>query len=170
MPQQTPSRTAGTWIGLLFMAVGTGTIVMMTVSPEGLNAPYWVAVAAASTFVLAGASVVANAWGLGWLSYWIAPVLLLGLAMPGLWILVAPGELHCTASASFMASTAGDLTCRAVFGFGAMLVLAVAVFAVARLVRGRGRPKSGGAEDGVAASSPTAPEAGRSRAASPDRR
>jgi hypothetical protein len=141
MTQQAPSRTAVTWIGLLFMAVGLGTIVMMTVSPEGLNAPYWVAVAAASTFVLAGASVVANAWGLGWLFYWIAPILLVGLATPGLWILVAPGEQHCTASVNFVASAAGDLTCRAVFGLGGALVLAIALFAVARLVRGRGRPR-----------------------------
>jgi hypothetical protein len=137
-------------VGVIFVAAGLGLMAMMTVSPEGLEVPYWVGMAAASTFALAGASVIVQDLGHDLAGRLLALGAVLGLATPGLWILLDPAEKQCTASVGFFGggatSGAGDLVCRAVFGFGGALALAIAVFGIvtfARHVRRRKPPHGG---------------------------
>lgn len=125
--------------GWLFVAIGLAIIVAMTVWPDGLEVPYWVAVAAASTFSFAGASVVLTGVGFPRLGRAMTLPVLVGLATPGLWILFDPGEKSCTSSGAIVLG-AGDLVCRGVFGAGAVIVLLVLALAVVAAVRDwRGR-------------------------------
>jgi hypothetical protein len=125
--------------GSVFVAAGLGIMMMMTLSPEGLNAPYWVGMVAASTFALAGASVMAQGFGWNVAGRLLAVLTVLCLATPGLWILLDPAEKHCTASIGFIgggiASGAGDLVCRAAFGFGGAITLAIGAVALVAFVR-----------------------------------
>lgn len=122
------------WFGVLFVVVGLAIMAGMIVSPEGLNVPMWVGLAAASTFVFAGASVVAQSLGFAGLGKWIGVLVVFLLAVPGFWIMLGSGEMSCSRNVTFLSestSTAGDLECRIVFGAGAFVVLAMAVaFAV----------------------------------------
>ena len=128
------------WFGALFVVVGIAIMAMMVLSPEGLNAPMWVGLAAAATFSVAGASVVAQSLGYARLGRWIGVVVVLLLAVPGLWIMLGSGKMSCTRSVTFLWSssgTAGDLECRVVFGAGAIVVLAMAVAFAWAAWRGR---------------------------------
>jgi hypothetical protein len=138
-PKTADSRDApanNLWFGALFVVVGLAVIAGMVFSPHGLTVPMWVGLAAASTFVLAGLSVMAQSLGLARLGRSIAILVVVGLSVPGFWIMFGSGEMSCSRSVTFLgsesSSTAGDLECRIVFGAGAVLTLAVAVaFAVA---------------------------------------
>jgi hypothetical protein len=98
----------------------------MVVSPDGLNVPLWVGLAAASVFVFAGASVLAQSFGFARGGQWLAVALVVLLAVPGFWIMLAPGEQSCERSVT-IAAIAGDLECRAVLGAGAFVTLAAAL-------------------------------------------
>lgn len=132
-------RRAALLFGGLFVLVGIGVITMITLSPEGLRAPYWVAVAASATFSFAGLAIIAQAFGLARFGRWLAVCVLLGLAAPGLWILLDPAEKSCSGSigvgGASLTTGAGDLMCRAVFGFGGALTLLVTLFLVVALFR-----------------------------------
>lgn len=126
------------WFGVLFVVVGLAIVAMMILSPEGLNAPMWVGLAAASTFVFAGASVVAQSLGFAGLGKWIGVLVVFLLTVPGFWIMLGSGEMSCSRSISFLSSGAGgDLECRVVFGAGAIAVLAMAVAFAWAAWRGR---------------------------------
>ena len=143
------------FVGGLFVAVGLGVMAMMTFSPEGLQVPYWVAMTAAATFALAGASVMVQAMG------WIGFSRLLGvgtvlcLATPGLWIMLDPGDKQCSGSVGIggfsIGSDVGDFMCRAVFGFGGALTLVFAAFSAFALIRYLRQRKKDRQADGVEA-------------------
>jgi len=142
-PKTTASRNApanNLWFGALFVVVGLAIMAMMILSPEGLNAPMWVGLAAASTFVFAGASVVAQSLGFAGLGKWIGVLVVFLLAVPGFWIMLGSGDMSCSRSVSFLWSSSGeggDLECRVVFGAGAIVVLAMAVAFAWAAWRGR---------------------------------
>lgn len=140
-PNAADDRNAPTnnvWFGVLFVVVGLAIMAGMIVSPEGLNVPMWVGLAAASTFVFAGASVVAQSLGFAGLGKWIGVLVVFLLAVPGFWIMLGSGEMSCSRSASFLSSsTAGDLECRIVFGAGAIVIVAMAVAFAWAAWRGR---------------------------------
>ena len=128
------------WFGVLFVVVGLAIMAGMIVSPEGLNVPMWVGLAAASTFVFAGASVVVQSLGFGRAGRWIGVFVVFLLTVPGFWIMLGSGEMSCTRSVSFLWSSSGeggDLECRIVFGAGAIVVLAMAVAFAWAAWRGR---------------------------------
>jgi hypothetical protein len=98
----------------------------------------WVGLAAASTFVFAGASVVAQSLGFAGLGKWIGVFVVFLLTVPGFWIMLGTGDMSCSRSISFLASGAGgDLECRVAFGAGAIVVLAMAVAFAWAAWRGR---------------------------------
>lgn len=134
MQAASPVRTA--WFGGLFVLIGLGLMAGMVVSPEGLNVPLWVGLAAASVFVFAGATVLAQSFGLARQGQWLAVLVVFGLSVPGFWIMLAPGEQSCERSVTF-AAVAGDLECRAVFGAGAFVTLAAALALALAAWRGR---------------------------------
>ena len=121
--------------GAVFVCIGLGMIAMVHVDPSGLNAPYWVVIAAMLTFVVAGLSVIARALGRERLAEAIALLVVFGLAAPGLWILFDPLEKSCSATSGFFTREAGDLECRLVFGIGGGITLLVGFVAVAMFVR-----------------------------------
>jgi hypothetical protein len=135
--------TNNVWFGVLFVVVGLATMAMMILSPEGLNVPVWVGLAAAATFVFAGASVVVQSLGFARASRWIGVLVAFLLAVPGFWIMFGSGEMSCSRSVTFLSestSTAGDLECRIVFGAGAFVTLAIAVAFAVVAWRGRRSP------------------------------
>lgn len=125
--------------GGLFVATGIGIMLMITLSPEGLNVPYWVGMVAAATFAFAGASVMVQ--GLGWdgVGRLFGVLTVLCLATPGLWILLDPGDKQCNGSIDIggfsLGSGVGDFMCRAVFGLGGIVTLAVGVLALVMFIR-----------------------------------
>lgn len=142
-------RRAQLGFGGLFVAAGLGMMVMMTVSPEGLQVPYWVAMVAAAAFAFAGASVMVQGLGSALLGRLLALMTVLCLATPGLWIMLDPADKQCTASIGFFGTSttsgAGDLMCRAVFGFGGAVTLLIGVVALVAFVRHlRRRSREGG--------------------------
>jgi hypothetical protein len=58
-----PTRKQAIAIGCAAIALGAGSAAAIYLHPEGLRAPAWVAYAAVSTFVLAGAALLAGAFG-----------------------------------------------------------------------------------------------------------
>ncbi len=133
---QAASSIHAAWFGGLFVLIGLGLMAGMVVSPQGLTVPLWVGLAAASVFVFAGATVLAQAFGFARQGQWIAVLVVLGLSVPGLWIMFAPGEQSCERSV-VLSSVAGDLECRAVFGAGAFVTLAAALALAWAAWRGR---------------------------------
>ncbi len=141
----------GTGFGAIFVVVGIGMMVMMATDQSGLHVPLWVAEAAASCFALAGASIIAQAYGKLRLARAFSLGVIYGLAVPGLWIAFGSDGSGCTASGSFgpvsFEGMASGLSCRIVFGAGAVIVLACAVAVTYGIMRGVGfQPKAPGAQ------------------------
>jgi hypothetical protein len=104
--------------------------VAITVHPDGLNAPAWVAYVAAASFGLAGLSALAQAFRRISLAYGLVCWLLCALLLIELWIAFGPGARQCTIRVPGLASLPADLGCRSVFGLGALLVGVMLVLAI----------------------------------------
>lgn len=123
------------WVGLGVGGVGLAMIILITVSPEGLNAPYWVAIAACGAFVFAGLSIIAHALGWSMVNALSNVLIVAALATPGFWIMLDPGPKACTGGFSFLAGGLGlsaggaapDWQCRLVFGAGAVITALIGV-------------------------------------------
>lgn len=136
----------GTGFGAIFVVVGLGMMVMMAVDQTGLNVPLWVAEGAASCFAMAGASIIAQAYGKLRLARAFSLGVIYGLAVPGLWIAFGSDGSGCTSSIGIgpisFDSLASGLSCRIVFGAGAVIVLACAVAVTYAIMRSVGfQPK-----------------------------
>jgi hypothetical protein len=117
--------------GLLALGVGIGLLLAVNFDPEAAKAPVWVVNAAAMCFVFAGCSVLAN--GIGWplVSRLSGAAVAWMLAVPGLWMLFDGQGVQCAASIDMgglsAASAAASGLCRAVFGIGGLVTLAIAI-------------------------------------------
>lgn len=135
-------RTPGVGFGLIFVCVGLGMMALMAVDQTGLNAPLWVAEAAASCFALAGASIIAQSYGKIRLSRACSLGVIYGLAVPGLWIAFGSDGSGCSTSIGLgpisFDSMASGLSCRLVFGIGAVITLACAVAVTYAVLRSFG--------------------------------
>jgi hypothetical protein len=143
MPAGPAQERQPLWAGLSLVALGLAVMAGMALSPEGLNAPFWVAAVAVSAFIFAGISISARALRIGWLNA-LANIAVVGaLATPGFWILLDPGPKRCSGGVSLFAfgtgggwfGAAGDLTCRLAFGAGAILTALVAIALVVSTLR-----------------------------------
>lgn len=139
------SRRQGVVIGSGAMAIGVGLFVAAHLYPQKASAPLFVVDAAAAAFFCAGVIVVAEVFGQRLLSRLAGLALIYLLAVPGLWMLFA-GDGACTiggaVSGLTMATTGSDFTCRAAFGLGGVVVLAVALLMSWQALRGRHRPQA----------------------------
>ncbi len=125
------ARTAGLWLGAVFVLIGLGVGTGMVLDPKGLTVPLWLGLAVAATFSAAGLSVILRALGYSGVAQLFGVVCAFGLALPGLWFLVEPAGGSCTRSFLFWTSTTGGAECRLVFGVGGIVTLLIAVaFAV----------------------------------------
>jgi hypothetical protein len=125
MPTSRP-RDLQFW-GIVTTGLGVAVVAMVALHPENLRAPAWVVYAAASTFVFAGITMIADARGAGRWQRWLAIPILLALAVPAAWVAFGPGDRECTLSLPFVSTTAGEALCRGAFGLGFLLAVAIAV-------------------------------------------
>lgn len=137
---ESPTRTQAIVIGWLTIALGLGSAAAIYLHPQSLRAPAWVAYAAVSTFVFAGTSLLAGAFGAKRLVSWLGVLITLGLLVPGLWVAFGPGGRDCSFSLPFVSGRASELVCRAGFGLGALLCVAFLVLLVSRASRAPAAP------------------------------
>ena len=135
-----PTRRQSIVVGIVAIAAGAGSALAIYLRPQALRAPAWVAYAAIATFVLAGASLLAGALGAKWLARWLGVLIMCALLVPGLWIAVGPGARDCSFSLGFLSSVASELFCRAGFGLGPLLCVALLVLLVGRAFKANRGP------------------------------
>jgi len=121
--------------GLAAAAMGVITMVVMVLDPAELRVPFWVAFAAASTFVTAGAALICGAFAATKLEGFFGVLAVLGLLVPSAWIAFGPGDHVCTVTLPFITTAGAEWLCRAAFGLGALLVLAVLILFGRRAAR-----------------------------------
>jgi hypothetical protein len=151
--QDQPVSSPQPLAGLLFLLFGLlpvlGFFGIGPLTSDQVNGPPWLGLAAGGIFVAAGLALM-----LGNRAERLTEVLALaiigGLASIGNWIAFGAGERVCGGSISlpFIANTGefSDLACRLPFGFGAMVVNAILLLAMANLLRKTlgGPPKAAG--------------------------
>ena len=128
-PQLSPRSSVALGLGLIAMSLGFGALIYF--QPQQLNAPAWVAYAAASAFLLAGLQVLAGTEKAGPLQDWLAVALILALLLPGAWVAFGGGNRQCEVTLPFIAFTS-EGSCRVAFGVGALLGLAVFMLFIRR--------------------------------------
>jgi len=114
-------------LGLLLIAMGLGTAALIFLQPQQLRVPAWVAYAAVSTFPLAGVALIAGAFGATRLLPWLGVLVVTGLLVPGLWATFGAGPQKCSVYVGDIGVAASDWVCRAGFGLGSAITLAILV-------------------------------------------
>lgn len=141
-----PKLPPGARFGAIFIIVGLGMMLMMYLDQSGLNVPLWVAEAAAACFAFAGASMLARAFGKLHLASALSLGVVYALAIPGLWIAFGSDGSGCTVSGGIgffsFVRDAGALSCRLVFGAGAIITVAAAIALTWAVLRRRALPPS----------------------------
>jgi len=119
-------KTAG------YSALGVAVLIAVSVTlhPEKLNAPAWVAYAAALSFALAGFSALAQAFKHKSLAYGLTCWILAAMFLVELWVAFGPGTRQCALRVPGLADFPANLGCRFAFGLGALLVGVMLVLAV----------------------------------------
>ena len=110
---------------LLSIAAGLLTAAMITLHPEGLHVPAWVAYVACAAFVFAGLTIIAHEFALPRAHAWLVVACVASLLVPGAWVAFGPGVRECSVSGPFLTSVGSDLICRGAFGVGAAIVAAL---------------------------------------------
>ncbi|HVE88650.1 MAG TPA: hypothetical protein VNA44_03035 [Burkholderiaceae bacterium] len=116
---------------------GLLTAAMITLHPEGLNVPAWVAYVACAAFVFAGLTIMADEFALGRMYAWLVIACVVSLLVPGAWVAFGPGARECSVSGPFLSGIGSELVCRGAFGLGAVIVAALLVWIVLRSLRQR---------------------------------
>lgn len=117
-------------VGLAGLAIGGLIALGVTLHPEGLNTPRWVAYLAASAFVFAGCSTFARAYQRAFLAEGCVSLLLTAMLLIGLWIAIAPGARQCVGGIAGLGFAASDTSCRVAFGLGSIVVAVMLFLAV----------------------------------------
>jgi hypothetical protein len=115
--------------------MGVLTMVLMVFDPEELRVPFWVAFAAASTFVTGGAALISGAFAAHKLEGGFGVLAVVGLLVPAAWIAFGPGDHVCTVTLPFLSIAGAEWLCRGAFGLGTLLVLAVLLLFGRRVAR-----------------------------------
>ena len=126
---------------MISTVAGLLTAAMITLHPEGLNVPAWVAYVACAAFVFAGLTIMAHEFGFHRTHAWLVVGCVASLWVPGAWVAFGPGVRECSVSGPFLSGTGSDLVCRGAFGLGAVIVAALLVWIVLRALRERARIK-----------------------------
>jgi hypothetical protein len=121
--------------GWAAVALGVFGIVMMVQHPENARAPGWVAYAAVTAFIFAGAGLLAGVYGTKRAGDWISLGAVVSLLVTAAWVSFGPGPRNCKALLFFVSATAGDWLCRGAFGLGTLLLVLICVLMVRRLLR-----------------------------------
>lgn len=124
-------------MGIVMLLVGAFVAAMVTLHPQALKAPAWVAYLCAGVFALAGATALARAWQHPVLADGLVCLVLAGMLLAGLWIAVGPGSRQCLAGVFRASGMISEAACRAAFGLGALVVGAMLALAVRGWLRRR---------------------------------
>ena len=130
-------------IGAATLLLAAFLAVLITLRPEELRAPAWVAYLAAGVFAIAGSVVLARAYGRPLLANGLMGLVLGGMMVIGLWIAFGPGARECGGGVfrgGVAATAVSETTCRTVFGVGALVVASMLLLAI----RGWLKRRSGG--------------------------
>lgn len=126
----TPGKRAV--IGLAAIATGVLVAASVTLNPEKLQVPSWVALCASGSFVIAGIAIAIRGIVSEKIYDWIMVALVALLAAIPAWIALGPGTRVCTATVPFFA---GELLCRVGFGLGGAILLGVLAIAILKAVK-----------------------------------
>jgi prepilin signal peptidase PulO-like enzyme (type II secretory pathway) len=140
---QQPSKRTLILVGLLAMGAGFMVIALgagwITTAPENFKAPRWVIIAAGLMFVFAGLSMLGPRSADSLIGAIVAAVMVSLFAAVGSWVAFGSGERHFTGTigsgAARLSSNASEWSGRAVFGVGAILLLAMSAWAWWRCVQ-----------------------------------
>ena len=132
---QVNERTRTALFGGLFAAAGIGAAAGIYWHPERLRVPGWVAYAACVAFVFAGLSGVAQAFSRPTAATWLSVAFMAALVLTALWVALGPGSRECTVSLSSFGWLGSSWLCRGVFGFGALVGVAVLLWVFLRALR-----------------------------------
>jgi hypothetical protein len=126
-------------IGLLPIGVSTG---ILPANPASIHAPRWVLALCGAAFLSAGAMIVAR--GTACVADLAAFVLLVTLGVTGGWVALVGQSSALVGGVPMLGRHANAILARALFGFGALVSLALAAYAASRVCVGRGGTAGGG--------------------------
>ena len=107
----------------------------VSLHPEKLNTPAWVAHLAAGAFLLGGLIVVFRSAGHSRAAQWAVCALLAVFVCMGAWIALGPGGEQCTGGFAGLSFEPSATHCRTAFGAGTLVVMAMLAFAVRDVLR-----------------------------------
>ena len=122
--------------GIAVVALGLLLLVLMVAFPERLRVPAPVGYLAAGAFVVAGLLALANVFGGRRTRAWLAVALLSCMTAPAAWIAIGPGQRSCSVALGPLLGVTGGAACRAAFGVGAIVGLALVAVALREAMRG----------------------------------
>ena len=128
-------RRQRVFAGCAAIGLGAFGIVMVALHPENARSPAWVAYAALSAFIFAGASLLAVEFAGKRAGDWIGLLAVVALLATAAWVSFGPGPRNCKALLFFVSATFGDWVCRGAFGLGTLLLVAILVLMARRLLR-----------------------------------
>lgn len=124
-------------VGLFVAAIGLAVGALVVLRPEQLRAPAWVAIVACLSFVLAGVAIAVHSFVSARFYLWCVVGVLAAMTAIPMWIALGPGSRRCSVNMPIIAS---ELGCRAAFGLGALVLLAMLWLAVAQAQRAANAP------------------------------
>jgi hypothetical protein len=146
----TMSPAARILFGLVFVACGLiPALAAFDVGPfqsSDINGPPWIGLVAGGIFIAAGIAVMLSD-GLqnSSFAYGLFALILGSLAMIANWVAFGAGPRACTTAFAGLyfesGSVASDISCRAAFGIGAVLLDGVVLTMIARALREIGTPR-----------------------------
>ena len=123
-------------VGWAIAAIGLAISAAVSMHPEKLNVPAWVAHVAAGAFVLGGLTVVFRSAGRARVAQVVVCALLAVFACIGAWFALA-SDGECSGGFVGLSFQPSATQCRTAFGVGSLMVMAMLAFAVHDLFRGR---------------------------------
>ena len=127
-------------VGIALLLIAALLATLITLHPEGLKAPAWVAYLASATFALAGVLALSRAYSRHRLADGLVCAVLAGMLLIGAWIALGPGARQCVGripTTGAAVSTVSEAACRSAFAIGALVVAAMLVLAVRGWLRHR---------------------------------
>ncbi len=122
---------------MALILVGAAFALLTYSYPEQLHAPAWVAYVAALAFVFGGVTAVAGQLNSPRLRAWAPVAVLVCLVVPGIWIAFGAGIRQCSFNSVYLYGFAHGWVCRAAFGIGAAIGLAMVLLAVRHAILSR---------------------------------
>lgn len=123
----TSERSARTWAGLFSLGLGLFLMYVVWSAAPGLRVPPVIGYLAASTFALAGATLLLQSRGRHRAALVATFLLVAALAGVGGWIGFGPGSRSCGGELGVLTFIPGETLCRVVFGGGAVLTAMIAL-------------------------------------------